>query len=106
MFARITKLRVLPGKLNEFSAAIDSLRPAARKQNGYRGVLVLRAGEDGPDVTLISIWDSLQDLRASESNMYYFEVISRLFACCEGYPLMHEEEVLLNEVAPRKAQSA
>jgi quinol monooxygenase YgiN len=106
MYARVTKLSVLPAKMAEFTAAIESLMPALRKQVGFHSALVLRTGEGEREATLISVWNSLQDLRASESNMYYFVVITKLFACCEGYPVMHEEEVMFSEAAPPRAQSA
>ncbi len=98
MHARITRVRILPGKRQQFTADVESLMPALRGQRGYRNALVLRGGEDDrPEATLISVWDSLEDLRASEANMYYYEVLARLFSSCEGYPIMHEEEVLLSE---------
>jgi hypothetical protein len=80
--------------------------PTLRKQTGYHSALVLGAGEEEREATVISIWNSLQDLRASESNMFYFGALAKLFACCEGYPLMHEEEVLVSEAAAPRAQSA
>lgn len=100
MHARVTRLRILPGKIEQFTKAVDSMVPAARKQQGFRALLVLRTGDEShPEATTVSVWESLDDLRASESNMFYFEALARLFSCCEGYPIMHEEEVLLSEFA-------
>jgi len=102
MHARITQVRILPGKVQQFAAAVDALLPAARKQAGFRGLFILRGGEDDkPEATLISIWESLADLRASEGNMFYYEGLSNLFTFCDGYPLMHEEEILAGEFTPQ-----
>jgi heme-degrading monooxygenase HmoA len=107
MHVRVTQLRILTGKVAEFSQAVDSMLPAARKQTGYRGLIVLRAGEeDKPEATTISMWQTLGDLRASESNMFYYESLRRLFDCCEGYPIMHEEEVLVSDFVQARSQPA
>jgi heme-degrading monooxygenase HmoA len=107
MHVRVTQLRIFPGKVEEFSHAVDSMLPAARKQAGYRGLIVLRTGEeDKPEATTISVWETLADLRSSESNMFYYDALRRLFECCEGYPIMHEEEVLVSDFAYAKSQPA
>jgi heme-degrading monooxygenase HmoA len=78
-----------------------------RKQAGYRGLIVLRTGEDDkPEASTISMWESLAHLRASESNMFYYNALRQLFECCEGYPIMHEEEVLVSDFALAKSQPA
>ena len=107
MHVRVTQLRIIPGKVAEFSQALDSLLPAVRKQVGYRGLVVLRAGvEDKPEATTISMWQTLADLRATETNMFYYEALRRLFDCCEGYPIMHEEEVLVSDFVQARSQQA
>lgn len=74
MYARITQLRVLPGKLHDYLEAVDTLRPMMRKQAGFRAILLLRSAEtpakDGDDreivVTAVSVWETHEHLRASE----------------------------------------
>jgi heme-degrading monooxygenase HmoA len=107
MHVRVTQLRILTGKVEEFSRAVDSLIPAIHRQSGYRGLIVLHSGEeDKPEATAISMWESLAHLRASESNMFYYEALRRLFECCEGYPIMHEEEVLVSDFVQARSQQA
>lgn len=102
MFARVTQFRIPSGKLGAFTAAIDSLLPAARKQAGLRALLVLRveAGE-ASDVQVISVWETLADLRASEESMFYYEAVARVIAFSEGVPLMQQCQVLLSDFVPR-----
>lgn len=101
MHARVTQFRIRAGKLEEFTAAIGSLIPVIQKQPGFRALLVLRSEPgDAPEARVISTWDSLDDLRASEKNMFFYQAVARLLDCCEGFPVMREEEVLVSEFAP------
>jgi quinol monooxygenase YgiN len=98
MHARVWKLRIRPGKLQELRNAIDSLIPPAQRQGGFRGVLVLGSGKKGsPDATVIALWDSLEAMRASEQDLLVTQAISRLLGCCEGFPRFEEREVLASE---------
>ena len=102
MYARVTHYRILPGKIDEFAAAADSLMPAVQQVKGFRFVLVLRGDERHPEeATTVSVWDSLEDLHAGDNNIFYYQAITRLFGCCESFPVMHEQEVLISEFAPR-----
>ena len=52
MVARVTHYRIRPGKLEEFSATVQSLTAAMDKLKGFRVLLVLRgdesSGQDKP----------------------------------------------------------
>jgi heme-degrading monooxygenase HmoA len=100
MIARVTHYRIRPGKLEEFTATVESLTSAMDTLKGFRVLLVLR-GEEPSDqeVTAISIWESVEDMKDSDSNSLYYRVVSRLIGCCESFSPMHEQEVLVSKFA-------
>lgn len=100
MYARAAELRILPGKLEEFTRAFDSIIPEIRKQAGFRALVVLRSPEAAnPEAITFSIWDSLADLKASEKNLFLYQALSRVLGFCEGFPRIREHEVLVSEFA-------
>jgi heme-degrading monooxygenase HmoA len=99
MYARVWKLTILPGKVEQFTAAANSVISVLRQQAGFRSLLVLRGGSgERLEATVVSAWDSLDDLRASETSRYQQALVPCL-SCCERRPLMREEEVLVSEFA-------
>jgi heme-degrading monooxygenase HmoA len=97
MVARVTHYRVRVGKVEEFTATAASLVAAMDKLNGFRGLFILRGEEPGSrDVMGLSVWDSDEDMKSSESNTYYYDVIARLMGCCESFSPMHKHEVLIS----------
>lgn len=97
MYARVWRAGILPGKVEEFAAAIRSVIPFLRKQPGFRGILVLRTGPgEELDATVISTWETIDDLRNSEPTVFQ-EAVVQMLASCEPHPLMREEEVVLCE---------
>jgi quinol monooxygenase YgiN len=100
MYARVWKAGILPGKVEEFAAAIDSFRPFLREQPGFCGLLVLRTGPgEGLEATVISMWSSIDALRNSETPTFRQAVVDML-TLCEHRPVMREEEVVLSEFSP------
>ena len=101
MVARVTHYHIRPGKVEEFVATVQSLIPAMDKLRGFRALIVLR-GED-PDsraAMAISVWDSAEDLKNSDNDAFYYDVLARLLKCCEGLsPMRHEQEVLVSKFA-------
>lgn len=100
MHARITQFHIRQGKLEEFVTAVDSLVPLMHEQKGFRGLLVLRgdSAAGGPSqATVITTWDSLDSLRASEENLYFYRAMSRVLEFSEGFPAIGEHEVLASE---------
>lgn len=98
MHARVTQFRILPGKQEDFRAAVDSLIPLLRKQVGFRALLVLRTSEGPvPEATVVSIWNSLEDLKGSEKNLFLYQALSRVLAFCEGFPIIREHQVMASE---------
>ena len=104
MYARLWKFNLLPGKVDEFETMAKSVIPTWRQMPGFRGLLVLRSGPgDMLEATVISTWETAEDLRNSE-NAAFQQVLGRVLACCEPHPFMREERVLVNEFA--SAESA
>jgi heme-degrading monooxygenase HmoA len=97
MYARVWKAGILPGKVEEFAAAINSVRPFLRGQPGFCGLLVLRTGPgEGLEATVLSVWSSIDDLRNSETSAFQ-QAVANILSYCEHRPIMREEEVVLSE---------
>jgi heme-degrading monooxygenase HmoA len=103
MYARVWKLSVLPDRVQQFAAACRSVGTLNRKRAGFRGLIVLRGGpRDAPESTVVSVWDSLEELRASESAAFQ-KAVARALACCKRGAVLREEEMLIWEfAAPKK----
>lgn len=100
MHARVTQVRILSGKMEEFREAVDSLVPAIRRQAGFRALLVLGTTPGpAPEAMVVSIWDSLDKLKESEKNLFLYQALSRVLGFCDGFPLIREREVLVSEFA-------
>ncbi len=103
MHARITQFKVRQGKLEELADAIDSLIPLMSQQKGFKSLIVLRGAalagntSEAPVITAITTWDSLDSLRASEENLYFYRAMARVLAFSDGFPSIQEHEVLVNE---------
>ncbi len=104
MYARVTQYRILPGKIEQFTAAVDTLMPAIHRLKGFRFLLVLRGPEkDRPGATAISVWETLDDLHAGDNNVFLNQALARVLGCCDGFPTIREQEVLLSEFAAHAA---
>ena len=78
MVARVTHYRIRPGKIDEFTATVQSLTGAMDKLKGFRVLLVLRGDEAASqEVTAISTWDSIEDMKDSDSDSFYYHVVSK-----------------------------
>jgi quinol monooxygenase YgiN len=100
MHARITQFHIRPGKLDEFLATVDSMVPLMHQQKGFKALIVLgtdSASPTSPQTTVITTWDSLDSLRASEENLYFYRAMARVLAFSDGFPAIHEHEVLVSE---------
>jgi heme-degrading monooxygenase HmoA len=99
MYARVWKLGILPGKVEEFTVAINSIRPFLRRQHGFCGLLVLRTGPgERLETTIVSMWATLEALQNSETSVFQQAVVD-ILSLCERHPSMREEEVLMSEFA-------
>jgi heme-degrading monooxygenase HmoA len=99
MYARVWRLGILPGKVEEFTAATRVVLPILNRQSGFRSLLVLRSGPgEMLEATVISVWDSLLALRNSETSAFQ-RAVAHMLTFCEPRPSMREEEVLVSELA-------
>jgi heme-degrading monooxygenase HmoA len=97
MGASVTAIN--PAK-SQVTATARSLTATIDKLKGFRVLLVLRADESSSDEALaISIWDSPEDMKDSDSDSLYYHVVSKLIGCCESFSPMHEQEVLVSKFA-------
>ena len=111
MYARVMQVRILPGKLDDFLGAVDSLMPALRKQSGFRAMMILRSAEtpakDGNDreigATTFTIWESMEHMRASEKNLFLYQALARMKEHYKGFPQIREEELIASELGGPKA---
>jgi len=99
MHARVTHFYIQPGKTEGFRSAVNSLIPLIRKQQGFHALVVLHLPGTKPEATVLSLWDSLDDLKGSEKNMFLYQALSRVLSHCEGFPTIREHEVLVSEFA-------
>jgi heme-degrading monooxygenase HmoA len=96
MYARVWRAGILPGKVEEFTAALKSLRPLLRKQPGFCGLLALRSGPGALETTVVSLWASIDDLRNSEATIFQQAALG-ILSYCEPHPAVREEEVVLSD---------
>lgn len=101
MYARMWRFTILPGKLDEFVESVRTLLPEAKKERGFRGFVVLRSlySDPKPRCTMIGFWQSRAHLRASDEGLFLPRALAHLITCCEGYPVIQEQDVLLSELA-------
>lgn len=93
MYARTTTIQTEPGKVEEaIDIARDSIVPLAKEQPGFKGLLAMTSTED-EDVVLISLWETEDDLKASEDNGYYEDQIGKLSSVFIGRALREVYEV-------------
>jgi heme-degrading monooxygenase HmoA len=106
MYARVWRLAVLPEMVEQFAAACRSVGTMNRKRAGWRGLTVLRGGQrDNPESTVVSLWDSLEELRASEGQAFQ-KAVARALACCKEGGELREEEVLVCEFPEKKSRTS
>ena len=85
MHARMTTIRTQPGKMEQaLVIARDSIAPHAEEQQGFKSLVALTDPESG-DLVFISLWETAEDLEASENSGYYEEQLGRLSAVLTGH---------------------
>lgn len=78
-------------------AITNELMPGLRRHPGFCGLLVMRSGPgERLEVTVVSMWASLEALQDSEDPAYR-EALVKFLALCEHRPFMREEEVMMSE---------
>jgi len=78
MYARVVTSQLKPGAIDEWIAILrDSIVPAAKQQQGFRGFIVL-ADRSANKGIAYSMWETEADLKATEASNFYQEQIAKL----------------------------
>ena len=92
MHARMSRAQAQPGKLDEAVTIVrDSVVPAARRQQGFKGGFALTDRSTNKILT-ISLWETEADTSASETS-YFPETLSKLASVFDGPPTVERYEV-------------
>lgn len=99
MYARVTEFSVPLEKLQGFVQVIESFLPLLREQAGFQSLLVLKGGGSSPLIRVVSLWDSLEHLKASEESMVLSRrgALTGVMEFSKGFPSIEECEVLLSD---------
>ena len=93
MFARFTIVQSAIDKIDEVIKLYeDSVVPAAKSQNGYRGAYLFTDRQTGKGYS-ISLWDSEEDAIANEQSGYYREQVGKFAEYFTGPPVQEGYEV-------------
>lgn len=88
MYARVSIARAQPGKLDEVIAIHrDSVLPACRQQQGFRGLYLLQDPHTNHGMT-ITFWETQGDLQGGESSGYYQAQVAKITDLL-SVPLVH-----------------
>jgi heme-degrading monooxygenase HmoA len=102
MVARVTRYLVRHGKVEEFISTVQSLSSALDGVKGFHFLIVLHAEDpESRELTTLSLWDSLEDIRNSDADARYYNAIKRLMGTCESFDPMHVREVLFAKFAEK-----
>ena len=95
MFSRLVTLQLQAGKTEEAVRVYrDSVIPAAKKQHGFKGALLLTDASTGK-VFSITEWETEADMKAGETSGYYQEQINKFGQILKGTPTREGLEVSL-----------
>lgn len=84
MHSRVTTIQVLPGMMDELVRIYEeTLLPATKEQEGFRGSLLLRDPEEDRAM-LITWWATEADLLANEASGYYEEKMKKVAHTLSG----------------------
>jgi heme-degrading monooxygenase HmoA len=93
MYARVTHVQTQPDKIDEaVSIYRDSVVAALKVQKGYRATYMLSDRTTGKGMS-VTIWESLEDLQASESSGFYNEQVSKFAPLLTAPPVREIYEV-------------
>ena len=98
MFARVTTTPISAYRLDEaIQVARETTLPAARKQPGFIGYLMLVDKSNGMAIT-ITFWQDENDRQmTSPASAYYKDSISKLVPMLTAAPEVEDYEVVLQE---------
>ena len=93
MHARVSTAQVQPGRLDKLvSVSRDSVLPAARQQEGFKGGLWLT--DPGTNKAMIvTLWETREAMEAGERSGYYREQIGKFGGMLAGDVVREAYEV-------------
>lgn len=95
MQARVMTVQVQPGKRDEVIRIYrDSVILAAKQLKGFKDGLLLLDPDTGKCIS-ISMWETEDDMTASEASGYLKEQIAKFAAVFAGPPIREHYEVVL-----------
>jgi len=93
MYARVTIVQVLPGKMDEAIGIFrDSVVPAAKEQKGHKGHYLLTERKNGKGIS-ISLWETEADMTAGESSGHYRQQLAKFKDIFAAPPVREDYEV-------------
>lgn len=97
MHARVVIMEMLPIDVEEAVRTYgDRVVPTAREQEGFRGVWMLTDPETGEGLS-ISLWESTDDMRASEESDFHHRELGELEDFFISAPVRKHYEVSVKE---------
>jgi heme-degrading monooxygenase HmoA len=95
MHARITKVDIQPGKINDVIKAYkENVLPATKEQEGFKHAILL-VDRDASIGFSITIWEDEEKLALSEVSTYYVEQLRKLAQYFAGLPTRDSYEVVV-----------
>lgn len=93
MYARVTIVQVRTDAVDEAARVYnDSVVPAAKAQKGYVNTYLLTDNASGKGMA-VTIWQTLDDLQASEASGYYQEQVAKFAPLLTAQPVREVYEV-------------
>lgn len=93
MYARVTIVQVIPGKLDETIGIYrDSVVPAARQLKGCQGVYLFTDRNTGKGIS-ITLWETEADLAAGDNSGYYQQQLAKFKDSFAAPPVREAYEV-------------
>ena len=97
MHARVVIMEMLPIDVAEAVRTYrDRVVPAGREQDGFGGAWMLTDPQTGEGLS-ISLWESTEDMRASEESEFHHRELGELEAFFVNAPVRKHYEVSVKE---------
>src|SRR2546423_8334877 len=104
MYARFTEATIDPKQRQEVEKVAKSIITAAKQQKGFKGVSF--ALDPNGQGIFVSLWDSMDALRANEDSGYYNEQVEKLKDLLTKPTTRHAGEVKAHEETHRTPKAA
>ena len=97
MHARVSTAEVQPGRMDELvSLSRESVLPAARQQQGFKGGLWL-TDPDTNKAMIVTLWETKEEMEAGEQSGYYREQVGKFRDMLAGDVVREAYEVSIQE---------